>query len=67
MPARTNNPKKKSEDSDRWSQARSRAYQLNVMVNETERAEILAAADKASMPVTTYMRWVALRAARGDA
>jgi uncharacterized protein (DUF1778 family) len=66
MPARTDAPKKKSEDSDRWSQARSRAYQLNVMVNETERAEILAAADKASMPVTTFMRWAALRAARGE-
>ena len=66
MPARTNTPKKKSEDSDRWSPTRSRAFQLNVMVNETERAEIIAAADKASMPVTTYMRWVALRAARGE-
>jgi hypothetical protein len=66
MPARTDTPKKKSEDSDRWSQTRSRAYQLNVMVNESERAEILAAADKASMPVTTYMRYCVLRAARGE-
>jgi hypothetical protein len=66
MPARTDTPKKKSEDSDRWSQARSRAYQLNVMVNETERAEIIAAADKASMPVTTFMRWASLCVARGE-
>jgi hypothetical protein len=66
MPARVDAPKKKSEDSDRWSQKRSRAYQLNVMVNESERAEILAAADKASMPVTTFIRWATLRAARGE-
>lgn len=66
MPARTDTPKKKSETSDRWSQTRSRAFQLNVMVNETERAEIIAAADKASMPVTTFMRWVALTVARGE-
>jgi hypothetical protein len=66
MPARTDDPKKKSSDSERWSQTRSRAFQLNVMVNSTERAEIIAAADRASMPVTTYMRWCVLRAARGE-
>lgn len=66
MPARTDTPKKKSEDSDRWSQTRSRAYQLNVMVNETERAEIIAAADKSGMPVTTFMRWASLCVARGE-
>lgn len=57
----------KSKTQGQWSQNRERPHQMNVMLTDAERAEIVAAAAHAGVAMSSWVRMVALERARGTA
>lgn len=57
----------KSKAPGQWSQNRERPHQMNVMLTDGERAEIVAAAAHAGVAMSAWVRMVALERARGTA
>jgi hypothetical protein len=57
----------KSKTQGQWSQNRTRPYQMNVMLTDGERAELISASDRAGVAMSSWVRMVALERARGEA
>ena len=57
----------KSKTPGQWSQNRERPHQMNVMLTDAERSEIVAAAAHAGVAMSSWVRMVALERARGTA